>query len=72
MSALNRFMLRGAIPPQVHGVLDYPLAAVLIAGPLVLNNDCGWPELRTCEPLPLISNSVLGVRRAIGRRPCNV
>jgi hypothetical protein len=31
MSALNRFMLRGAIPPQVHGVLDYPLAAVLIA-----------------------------------------
>jgi hypothetical protein len=32
MSALNRFMLRGPIPPQVHGVLDYPLAAVLLAG----------------------------------------
>jgi hypothetical protein len=39
MSALNKFMLRGPIPPQVHGVLDYPLAAVLIAGPLVLNFD---------------------------------
>ncbi len=26
-------------PPQVRGVLDYPLAAVLIAGPLVLNFD---------------------------------
>jgi hypothetical protein len=32
MPALNNFMLRGPIPPQVHGVLDYPLAAVLIAG----------------------------------------
>jgi hypothetical protein len=32
MPALNHFMLRGPIPPQVHGVLDYPLAAVLIAG----------------------------------------
>jgi hypothetical protein len=71
MSALNRFMLRGPIPPQVHGVLD-SLAAEPIAGPVVLNNYCGWPELRTCKPLPLISNSVLGVRRAIGRRPCNV
>jgi hypothetical protein len=30
-------MSRGILPPQVHGVLDYPLAAVLIAGPLVLN-----------------------------------
>src|SRR5918996_422215 len=37
MSALNRFMARGLVPPQVHGVLDYPLAAVLIAGPLVFN-----------------------------------
>jgi hypothetical protein len=27
---------RGLLSPQVHGVLDYPLAAVLIAGPLVL------------------------------------
>jgi hypothetical protein len=39
MSALNRFMSRGFVPPQVHGVLDYPLAAVLIAGPLVFNFD---------------------------------
>jgi hypothetical protein len=37
MSALNKFMSRGFVPPQVHGVLDYPLAAVLIAGPLVFN-----------------------------------
>jgi hypothetical protein len=72
MSALNSFNAPGPHPPQVHGVLNYPLAAVLIAGPLVLNNYCGWPELRTCEPLQLISNSALGVRRAIGRRPCNV
>lgn len=39
MSALNRFMSRGFVPPQLHGVLDYPLAAVLIAGPLVLDFD---------------------------------
>ena len=39
MSALNRFMTRGFVPPQVHGVLDYPLAAVLIAGPLVIDFD---------------------------------
>jgi hypothetical protein len=39
MSALNRFMKRGFVPPQVHGVLDYPLAAVLIAGPLALDFD---------------------------------
>jgi hypothetical protein len=37
MSALNKFMTRGFIPPQVHGILDYPLAAILIAGPLALN-----------------------------------
>jgi hypothetical protein len=61
MPALNKFMLRGPIPPQVHGVLDYPRAAVLIAGPLVLNNYCGRAEF-----------SVLGVRRAIGRRLCIV
>jgi hypothetical protein len=30
-------MTRGVVPPQVHGVLDYPLAAILIVGPLVLN-----------------------------------
>jgi hypothetical protein len=39
MSAINKFMSRGFVPPQVHGVLDYPLAAVLIAGPLVLDFD---------------------------------
>lgn len=39
MSSINRFMSRGFVPPQVHGVIDYPLAAVLIAGPLVLNFD---------------------------------
>lgn len=39
MSALNKFMTRGLVPPQIHGVLDYPLAAVLIAGPLVLDFD---------------------------------
>ena len=32
MSALNKLMTQGIIPPQVHGVLDYPLAAILIAG----------------------------------------
>ena len=39
MSGLNRFMRRGIIPPVVHGVLDYPLAAVLIVLPLVLSFD---------------------------------
>ena len=39
LSVLNKFMTRGFIPPQVHGILDYPLAAVLIAGPLVLDFD---------------------------------
>lgn len=39
MSGLKKFMTGGFIPPQVHGVLDYPLAAVLIAGPLVLDFD---------------------------------
>jgi hypothetical protein len=39
MYALNKFMSRGFVSPQVHGVLDYPLAAILIAGPLVLDFD---------------------------------
>jgi hypothetical protein len=39
LSALNKFMTRGFVPAQVHGVLDYPLAAVLIAGPLLLDFD---------------------------------
>jgi hypothetical protein len=41
MSGLNKLMGRGIIPPVVHGVLDYPLAAVLIIGPLVLDFDNG-------------------------------
>jgi hypothetical protein len=32
-------MGRGILPPVVHGVLDYPLAAVLIVLPLVLSFD---------------------------------
>jgi len=39
MSAVNRLMTRGFLAPQVHGILDYPLAAVLIAGPLALGFD---------------------------------
>lgn len=39
MSVLNKLMTRGFLTPQVHGVLDYPLAAVLIAGPLALDFD---------------------------------
>jgi hypothetical protein len=39
MAALNKLMARGIVPPEVHGVLDYPLAAILIAGPIVLNFD---------------------------------
>ena len=34
-------MRRGPISPRLHGVLDYPLAAVLIAGPLVIDFDSG-------------------------------
>jgi len=39
MSGLNKLMSRGFLPPLVHGVLDYPLAAVLIVLPLVLSFD---------------------------------
>ena len=39
MSAINRLMTRGFLPAKVHGILDYPLAAVLIAGPLALGFD---------------------------------
>jgi hypothetical protein len=39
MSGLNKLMGRGVLPPVVHGVLDYPLAAVLIVLPLVLSFD---------------------------------
>ena len=42
MSGLDKvIMSRGIISPVVHGVLDYPLAAVLIAGPFVLDFDSG-------------------------------
>jgi hypothetical protein len=37
MSGSPQFMHCGPISPRVHGTLDYPLAVVLIAGPLVLN-----------------------------------
>jgi hypothetical protein len=37
MSYVLRFLRSGPISPQLHGTLDYPLAAVLIAGPLVLH-----------------------------------
>src|SRR3954449_5119208 len=39
MSGLNKLMGRGILPPVVHGVLDYPLAAVLIVLPLVVGFD---------------------------------
>lgn len=39
MPWLNNLMGRGFIPPVVHGVLDYPLAVVLIALPFVLTLD---------------------------------
>jgi hypothetical protein len=39
MSNLLGFLRRGPISPQLHGTLDYPLAAILIAGPLVLHFD---------------------------------
>lgn len=41
MSGLNKLMARGFISPFVHGLLDYPLAAVLIVLPLVLAFDDG-------------------------------
>ena len=41
MSALNKLMGRGMIPPFVHGLLDYPLATVLIVLPFVLDFDDG-------------------------------
>ena len=39
MAPLNTLMGRGIIPPVVHGVLDYPLAAALIVLPFVLGFD---------------------------------
>ena len=37
MSGLNKLMGRGIISPFVHGLLDYPLAAVLLVLPFVLD-----------------------------------
>lgn len=37
MSSIFRFMRHGPISPRLHGTLDYPLAAILIAGPLALD-----------------------------------
>jgi hypothetical protein len=39
MSSLNTLMSPGIVPPLVHRILDYPLAALLIVGPLVLGFD---------------------------------
>src|SRR5919201_6759227 len=39
MSGLNTLMRRGIVPPLIHGILDYPLAALLIVGPLALGFD---------------------------------
>ena len=39
MSCLNTLMRRGIVPPLIHGILDYPLAALLIVGPLALGFD---------------------------------
>lgn len=39
MSSLNTLMSRGIVPPLIHGILDYPLAALLIVGPLELGFD---------------------------------
>jgi hypothetical protein len=41
MSGLNKLMGRGIISPFVHGLLDYPLAAVLIVLPFLLDFDNG-------------------------------
>jgi hypothetical protein len=41
MSGLNNLMGRGFISPVVHGLLDYPLAAVLIVLPFALGFDNG-------------------------------
>ena len=39
MAVLNKLMARGIVPPEVHGVLDYALAAIIIAGTIVFDFD---------------------------------
>jgi hypothetical protein len=39
MFSLNTLMSRGIVPPLIHGILDYPLAALLVVGPLALGFD---------------------------------
>lgn len=39
MSGPNTLMRRGIVPPVIHGILDYPLAALLIVAPLLLDFD---------------------------------
>lgn len=39
MSGLNTLMRRGIVPPLIHGILGYPLAALLVVGSLGLGFD---------------------------------
>ena len=52
MAVLNKLMARGIVPPEVHGVLDYPLAAIIIAGPVVFDFDHRppWRIYLRCRP----------------------
>jgi hypothetical protein len=55
MSALNRVMSRGFVSPQVHGVLDYPLAAirdVLVTLALIVLPFAVGFSYRTPAPVP--------------------
>lgn len=35
----TKFLTRGPITPRMHGTLDYPLAAILLAGPFLFDFD---------------------------------
>ena len=48
MTVLNKLMARGIVPPDAHGVLDYPLAAIITAGAIVVDFD--W-IVRVIPPL---------------------
>jgi predicted lipoprotein with Yx(FWY)xxD motif len=60
MAAVTKLMGRGFIPPVVHGVLDYPLAAILIVGPLVL-----WKRLCRTQAGPPTGVPERAARRAM-------